>query len=156
MVRSALAHKQADALSGPENVMQSVNATISTPGVPQTQRRTFQGTPQDGMSFIKAAGKKTAGVSPGVLMPGAVMGDWDNLKKQKKRADLKSTFEKLAEEPLVGADAANMAMPDERSKSLALAAGGLGGTAHNALLGVKRSRSGAALLVRRRHHQDGA
>ena len=105
---------------------------------------------------MKAAGKKTAGVAPGVLMPGAVMGDWDNLKKQKKQADSKGTFEKLAEGQVVNAEAANMAMPDERSKLLALAAGGLGGTAHNALLGARRSRSGAALLVRRQHHHDGA
>jgi hypothetical protein len=70
MVRIALAHQQADDLSGPENLMQSANATITPPqGVMQTQRRTFRGSPQDGMSFMKAAGKKTAGVSPGVVMP---------------------------------------------------------------------------------------
>jgi hypothetical protein len=58
MVRSALTHqrKQADALTGPENVMAPSNATITTPGVPQVQPRTFQGNPQQGLAFMKQAG----------------------------------------------------------------------------------------------------
>ena len=62
------------------------------------------------------------------LPPGAVMGDWDNLKKQ-KQANSKGTFEKLAEggapPPLLTRQIAQDYWPE-------LAGAALGGTAHNA------------------------